>query len=288
MVDIGTNSVRLLIADDQSEDGRWVRVTGLGRGVDTSGSLSEDAMIRTVDVFEEFGSLMARNGVTHRKAIATSASRDASNREQFFDRAEKALGIRPTLVTGAEEARYAYQGAARRFTDDDPLVVTDIGGGSTEFATAEGYSSIKVGSVRLTEKILRDRPAPETQIGEAIHHVTELFSDVVLPEGAAHVGVAGSWTSLAAIALDLPVYDRRKVHCHVLTDADLDRVAKRLRLMTVEETALIPSLDPARATVILAGAVIATLVSELVGGARTIVSERDSLDGVAMELFAMA
>lgn len=284
VVDIGTNSMRLLITDGDTVTGRWVEVTGLGHGVDTTGALSDEAMERTISVFSEFGSLMDRNQVAWRRAIATSATRDASNRETFLDRAEAALGVRPEVIDGVYEGRLAFRGATSDLAVDE-YVISDIGGGSTEFVTTSGAVSIDIGSVRLTDRILHDRPPARSQLTAARTHVRDLFVDV----GARGtlVGVAGTWTSLAAIHLDLERYDPDVVHGHVMSLDGVAGMVDRLAVLTVEETAAIPALDPKRAPVILAGSVIAHSVMTAIGANTVITSERDSLDGAAMELLGL-
>ena len=286
MVDIGTNAMRLLITDGGTEDRRWVEVTGLGVGVDATGRLDDDAITRTLAVFDQYGKVMDDAGVDRRMAMATSASRDATNREQFFDKSERALGVRPTLITGAREADLAYKGATAGLEDGEGVVVSDIGGGSTEFVTGESGQSVDIGTVRLTERHLPDRPPDPWQLRAAIEHLGDLFVEIEHDHVTTHIGVAGTWTSLAAIAQDLPGYDRDRVHGYVLTNSDLDGVVERLRPLTVEETASIPCLDPKRAPVILAGAIVATVITETLGVAETVVSEHDTLDGAAMELLA--
>lgn len=288
VVDIGTNSMRLLITDGLEDEDRWVEVTGLGVGVDKTGELSDAAIERTIEVLDRFGAEMLRHGVSRTLAIATSASRDAANRDEFFDRAEQVLGVRPTLIDGDSEARFAYSGAVGDDDGDTGVVVSDIGGGSTEIVTGASSVSIDIGSVRLTERFLHDRPASVSQLADGIGHVAGLFEAVEVPEVSRHIGVAGTWTSIAAIAQDLSRYEPQRVHGYVLADDALDDVTERLRGLTIEETAAIPSLDPARAPVILAGAVIATLVSETLGTTETHISERDTLDGAAIELLALA
>ncbi len=284
VVDIGTNSMRLLITDGATETGRWVEVTGLGRGVNASGRLSPEAIGRTLPVLRRYGILMDTHGVEVRKAIATSACRDATNREEFFDLAEEALGVRPTLISGEEEARLAYEGATAGWELKPPLVVCDIGGGSTELVTADTAHSVDVGSVRLTETDLPHRPAPSEELAAARRRAAELFASLdLLPPGTL-VGVAGTWTSLAGIDLELPVYAREAVHGHRITRERLVGLVEHLATLTLEETRRIPSLDPARAPVILGGAVVAEAVMFATDVEEALVSERDTLDGVAARL----
>jgi exopolyphosphatase/guanosine-5'-triphosphate,3'-diphosphate pyrophosphatase len=181
VVDIGTNSMRLLLVDGSGDFGRWEEVTGLGRGVDATGELSESAILDSLTALARYGSLMDEVGVTKRAAVATSASRDASNREAFFDRVEQVLGVRPALISGAEEGALAYAGATRDLNLPGPTVVSDIGGGSTEFATEAGGVSVEIGSVRLTERHLPNRPASSTELTGAREKVARLFAAVEIP-----------------------------------------------------------------------------------------------------------
>ncbi len=287
IVDIGTNSMRLLITDGEAEDGRWVEITGLGQGVDATGEFSRSAMERTLDVLARYGRQMNVMDVEERYAMATSASRDASNREELFDRVEALLGVRPELISGVREGVLAFDGATCDFEVTDPVVVTDIGGGSTEFVTYDSGISIDMGSVRLTERLLPDRPPSESSLELARAHVLEEFADASPGNVATHIGVAGTWTSLAAIAGGRPAYDRSNTHGYVLVNDELDRVLHHLATLTVEETGAIPSLDPKRAPVILAGAVIASVITEVLEVGETLISEKDTLDGAAMELLGL-
>lgn len=284
VVDIGTNSMRLLITDGRSEHRRWVEVTGLGRGVDSTGRLSDEAIAASLEALVEYGRLMDVAGVARRMAMATSASRDASNREAFFDRAESALGVRPELLTGEEEGRLAFAGATYDLDLEEPIIVSDIGGGSTELVTRHSTRSIDIGSVRLTERHLSDRPPSAIDMKVSARRLREMLADFEPGQVTSHIGVAGTWTSLSAIAQDLPAYQSDRVHHSRLTrDAVVD-VTDLLSNLSLEETRSIPSLDPRRAPVILAGALIAIAVMERLGVEETIVSERDTLDGAAMEL----
>lgn len=285
VVDIGTNSMRLLITSGHSEVGRWVEVTGLGRGVDRTGRLAESSIAASIEAFTRFGSLMDSHGVDRRKAIATSASRDAENRDEFFERAAVVLGVMPTLISGEEEAAYAFEGATSGLDDRSDVVVSDIGGGSSEFVTIDSSVSVDIGSVRLTDRILTDRPASKRQIDDAVAHVCELFAGVPRTSVRA-IGIAGTWTSLGAVGLDLPRYNSEHVHGLEMGLSDLDRLVEMLAGMTLEETASIPALDPKRAPVILSGAVVASEVLRHLGMDAITVSERDTLDGVAAELLA--
>jgi len=278
--------MRLLVTDGSDEMARWVEVTGLGRGVDQTGTLSPEGIEESLAALARFGVEMDRADVEQRMAIATSASRDAANREEFFDLAESALGVRPRLITGEEEARYSYAGATAGLDAERPIVVSDIGGGSTEFVTADGGLSIDIGSVRLTERAISSRPAPAAELAAARALIADLFEDIDL-RARTVVGVAGTWTSIAAIAQDLPEYNRERVHGYRLEREELEHVVDSLAVKTVVETAAIPALDPKRAPVILAGSLVAAGVMDSLHATEVTVSEHDSLDGVAMELLAL-
>jgi exopolyphosphatase / guanosine-5'-triphosphate,3'-diphosphate pyrophosphatase len=287
VVDIGTNSMRLLVTNGTGEIGRWVEVTGLGRGVDLSGTLSAEGIEESLAALARFGAEMDRAEVEKREAVATSAARDAANREAFFDLAESALGVRPRLITGEEEARLSFAGATHQVDATPPVVVSDIGGGSTEFVTAEGEVSVDIGSVRLTERVIPTRPPPSTELEAARALVAGLFSSVDLETGTL-IGVAGTWTSLAAIAQGLPEYIRNRVHGHRMSRDALADTVESLSSMTLAETAAIPALDPNRAAVILGGALVAEGVMDVLGIGEVMISEHDSLEGVARDLLAIA
>jgi exopolyphosphatase / guanosine-5'-triphosphate,3'-diphosphate pyrophosphatase len=284
VVDIGTNSMRLLIRDEDREYGRWVEVTGLGRGVDETGRLSEEAIERTLSALRQFGVQMTALGVERRSAVATSATREAVNRSQFLAKAETALGVRPEVISGVEEGLLAFDGATSDFVVPEPILVTDIGGGSTEFVMYDTVFSVDMGSVRLTDRMSDLYPLPEEEWEKAMEMAWDAFSDVATDEFVTHIGVAGTWTSLAAIAQDLPRYEPDKVHGYALHDQELDRVVDMLCDMTLTEIAAIPSLDPKRAPVIRAGAIVAHAVMGVLWAEETIISERDTLDGLAMGL----
>jgi exopolyphosphatase / guanosine-5'-triphosphate,3'-diphosphate pyrophosphatase len=277
-VDIGTNSMRLLIVqqigDGLVELGRWQRVTALGAGVDATGLLSGEGIDRTLLALAEFGGRMMEMEVERRRAVATSASRDAGNREMFFDRAEIALGVRPELISGDEEARLAFSGATSGVPVPPPHIVVDIGGGSTEFVTVDGARSIEMGSVRLTERALGNRPPSIEELAAARGLVQESFAGINPTIGSV-LGVAGTWTSLAGIHRGDP-----EVHLSSLTAGEVSGLVERLLPLTVEQTAALPGLDPARAPVILSGAVIADGCLSALGAQQVTVSNHDLLDGV--------
>lgn len=283
VVDIGTNSMRMLITDGVDELGRWEEVTGLGRGVDATRRLSEEAMTRTVTALGKFGEIMDSREVASRAAMATSASRDASNREDFFDRAERALGTRPRLIDGALEARYAYAGATARWDGPRPWVVSDIGGGSTEFVTEDFEISIDIGSVRLTERWLESRPINEGSLRQARAEVRGMFDGVISTEVGSLLGVGGSWTEIGGMVGGA----ERDVDLAAVTTEEVSQLVQTLAGMSVEETARLPTLNPARAETILGGVVVAEAVIETLGVEIATQSISDTLDGLARELLAL-
>ncbi len=292
-VDIGTNSMRLLIAEVEDGGVQWLdrrtTVTGLGAGVDASGHLGREAMTRTIEVLAAYGAALTEADVGRARAIATSATRDAANREGFLDQAAIALGTRPEVISGEEEAALAFAGATRAVEGPPPYVVIDIGGGSTEFVFGSDVptyrTSIDIGSVRLTDRVLADRPATRDQLAAAQDLASGLLGGVDLPsEPNCVIGVAGTFTSLSAISQDLPVYDPGRVHGSSLSVTRLAELVVYLSLLSLEETAAIPSLDPARAPVILGGAVVAEEALRRCAVTELRVSEHDSLDGIALAL----
>lgn len=287
VVDIGTNSMRLLITDGVVESGRWVEVTGLGRGVDGTGCLSEEAMGRTIEVLGRFGERMTSCGVEKRYAMATSATRDATNREDFLDRAEQALGVRPEVISGGKEGILSFDGATADFLVEEPIWVSDVGGGSTEIMMYDDGFSIQMGSVRLSDRLAAGYPLSAGEYERALSMAASAVAGYDFGEVATHIGVAGTWTSLAAIAQDLPAYDPTKVHGYWLDSFELDDLVDYLCGLTLEETEAIPSLDPKRAPVIRAGAIVAHAVVSVLGVDTTLISVKDSLDGAALELLSL-
>jgi exopolyphosphatase/guanosine-5'-triphosphate,3'-diphosphate pyrophosphatase len=288
VVDIGTNSMRLLVTDGRKELHREVEVTALGAGVDRTGGLDEERVVATLDVLRHYGAIMDRLGVGRRRAVATSATRDAGDGTEFMERAARVLGVAPEVISGTEEAELSYLGATASMGTRMATVVIDIGGGSTEFVYGNGTAtlatSVEIGSIRLTERSLPSRPASETELKEARAAAAEAFQAPSLPGSPERaVGVAGSFTSLAAIALDLLAYDRDRVHGSILTIAVIRGLIDRIAVLSVDETTTeFPSLDPKRAPVILAGAILAEGALTAIAADQVTVSEHDLLDGLAL------
>ena len=287
-VDIGTNSTRLLIASG-SETGlgeieRRALVTALGRRVEGSGRLAADSIARTVSALAEYGASIRAAGVGSARAVATSASRDANNREAFFDTAQNALGFRPELISGEEEASLSFAGASLGAANPADTVVIDTGGGSTEFVADDGGVSIDIGSVRLTERCLPHHPAAPAELDAARTEAARVIACGELPFRSSAVGVAGTWTSLATMHRRLDAYDPDLVEGTTMRLDDVRQLVRWLATLTLEEKQAIPSLDPNRAPVILGGAVVAEASLEALALDHVTISEHDILDGVCLEL----
>ncbi len=291
-IDIGSNSVRLLVLDDNGVQlVRETAVTALGRGVDATGRFRDDTVAATLDVMCSYADMIADAGATRVGAVATSASRDAENGAELMDAIDEILGVAPDIIAGDREAELAFTGATARSVGESPYLVIDIGGGSTEFVYGSSepeYSiSIDLGSVRLTDRMLPDRPPTTTQLLDATSHADAEYSSVGLPGTPRTViGVAGTFTSLAAIVLGLDHYDRDVVHATTVTRSDIKELITELSLLTIEETAAIPALDPRRAPVILTGAVLVDRAMLAAGTDHIVVSEYGLLNALASSLLA--
>ncbi len=296
-IDCGTNSIRLLVTDldggRKADVHREMRVVRLGQGVDRTGELAPDALERTRAAVVDYAATCRELGAERVRMVATSATRDARNRDAFHDMVVDALGVAPEVVSGAEEAALSFDGATRGLDPaDGPFLVMDIGGGSTELVlgttSPQAALSVDVGCVRLTERHLADDPPTAPQIAAAQADVDAALARVraVVPveQASTAVGLAGSVTTVAAIALALDAYDPDRIHLSRIAAADVAAVSSRLLAMTRAERAALPVMHPGRVDVIGAGAlVLATLVDRL-GLADVVVSEADILDGIAWSL----
>jgi exopolyphosphatase/guanosine-5'-triphosphate,3'-diphosphate pyrophosphatase len=295
-IDCGTNSTRLLVAgDDGSTLERLMRITRLGQGVDATGRLADAAVERTVAVLSEYRAVLDHHGVDRVRITATSAARDAVNRDDFFAAAREAVGVTPELLGGDEEARLSFLGATAELDPGDgPFLVADIGGGSTEFAVGtsgdpDGVLSTDIGCVRLTEKfLLSDPPAPE-ELSQAFDVVRGHLDDVarVIPsvlDVRRFVGLAGTVTTMAAVELGLPAYDRDRIHHFVLTRPAAEDVFRTLATERRSQRLHNPGLEEARADVIVGGAVILVAILRYFDLGDCLVSEADILDGLILSL----
>ena len=299
-IDCGTNSTRLLVAD---KDGRTIErlltITRLGRGVDSTGRLEEDAIDRTIRALSKYRSVMDAYQVDSVRAVATSASRDASNSVEFFTKAEKVLGVAPELLTGHQEGELSFLGATHGLGNDfGKCVVVDIGGGSTEIVAGSpgnspGFAlSIDMGCVRITEKYLQHDPPLDEEVENAtreirdnIERVSTKARSAYYPEAfAGHrlIGVAGTVTAMSAIRLGLIDYQSAKIHHSILTRDDIASLASDLAGKTAFQRASEWHLETGRADVIVGGALILKAISEHLVQDDVLVSETDILDGLVI------
>jgi exopolyphosphatase / guanosine-5'-triphosphate,3'-diphosphate pyrophosphatase len=300
VVDIGTNSTRLLVAD--VEDGRVgdvlarrTEITRLGAGVDADGRLSDEAMQRVYTVLDNYRKVIDEQGATDAVAVLTSAVRDAANGVEFSDAVRERWRIEPHVLSGDDEARLTFLGATSERDPDDrtPTLVIDIGGGSTEFVIGTGremdfHVSNQAGVVRQTERHLHTDPPTDGEQAALARDAREILS-AGTPESrrraVAHaIAVAGTATSLASIAQELVPYDADKVEGYVLTRAEIRQIRERLAGMTLAERRQVRGLHPDRAPTIVAGAIILLETLELFGLDQVEVSEHDILRGAALGL----
>ncbi len=296
-VDCGTNSVRLLICRQRdgrlSEVDRRLHITRLGQGVDATGAFHPDALARTLDAMADFGTQLDALGVTRRRVVATSAARDAANSAEFFDGVRARLGVDAEIIPGQEEARLSYLGAVSALPAvAQPVLVIDIGGGSTELVfgrdgAVEHAISLDIGSVRVRERFLHSDPPTADEIAAASAHINDLLdnSGIDFAQVATWVGVGGTVTSLSALIQGLAVYDRAAVHGSTLDAGELAAFTEELLSRTVAEVAKYPTMVPGRADVICAGALICRLIGDRVE-LPLLVSEADILDGIVAGLLA--
>ncbi|HVL98320.1 MAG TPA: Ppx/GppA phosphatase family protein [Egibacteraceae bacterium] len=294
-VDVGTNSVRLLVAepgDPLTEIHRDTRITRLGAGVDANGRLDDSALARTLDCIGHYAGAWADLGATRVRIAATSAVRDAADRERFFDGAQQRSGVLPEVLTGEQEARTAFAGATCSVTGDPPFLVLDIGGGSTELILGDrapaAMVSRQLGCVRLTESHLGGNPPAPAEV-EGARAVIDGHLDAVegsLDPASARtlVGVAGTVTTLAALHLELRTYLPQRIHGTRVPYARVRALTERLVAMPSAEIAALGPVAPGREDVIVGGALILERVMARYGFADVLVSEADILDGLALEL----
>jgi len=298
-IDVGTNTVLLLVAE-RREGGvaplvERAEITRLGRGVDATGRLDPAAIAETVRVLAAYAAEARALGAVDVACVATSAARDAANGAEFFQAARQAAGLTPRIISGDEEARLVWRSAWLDFGPQaggrtagppaGPLAVLDVGGGSTELSFGDGPAprgrrSLQVGAVRLTERHVRQDPiSPATLAAlraaarDALAPLRELDGVAGLASGRL-VGVAGTVTTLAAVAQALPAYDAERVHGSTLLLAEIEHLLARLAALTVAERAALPGMEPKRADVIVAGAVVVAEAVRLLGFERLTVSDR--------------
>lgn len=307
-IDCGTNSIRLLIADVDDAGAlvdvhREMRVVRLGQGVDATGRLSEEALDRTFAAAEDYAALIAQHGAERVQFVATSATRDAENRDEFVAGIESRLGVAPRVVSGDEEAALSFAGAASVLPalGEDPVLVVDLGGGSTEFVlgNADGViagRSMDMGCVRFTERFLRSDPptAAEVDSAEATvnEYLTTMLSTVPAERAVTIIGVAGSVTTITAHALGLEAYEPEAIHGAVLPLRGVVEACTSLLEMSHDARAALPYMHSGRVDVIGAGALIWRTIVQRIPALSThaiatvTTSEHDILDGIALQTAA--
>ncbi|MFF7737992.1 exopolyphosphatase [Streptomyces sp. NPDC007984] len=303
-VDCGTNSIRLLVADADPATGelvdldRRMTIVRLGQGVDRTGRLAPEALTRTFAACREYAAIIKEHGAERLRFVATSASRDAENRDEFVRGVLDTLGVEPEVITGDQEAEFSFTGATKELAGSDhlptPYLVVDIGGGSTEFVVGDdrvrAARSVDVGCVRMTERhLVRDGVVSDPPTGERIAAMRadiEAALDlaertVPLREARTLVGLAGSVTTVSAIAQELPAYDSAAIHHSRVSHAKVREITEWLLRSTHAERAAVPSMHPGRVDVIGAGALVLLSIMERIGAEEVVVSEHDILDGIA-------
>ncbi|MEI5099514.1 Ppx/GppA phosphatase family protein [Streptomyces sp. PmtG] len=306
-IDCGTNSIRLLVADADPATGelvdldRRMRIVRLGQGVDKTGRLAPEALERTFAACREYAAVIKELGAERIRFVATSASRDAENRDAFVRGVLDILGVEPEVISGEQEAEFSFTGATKELTGRadlaTPYLVVDIGGGSTEFVVGEGRvraaRSVDVGCVRMTERhLVRDGVVTDPPTAEqlaAIRADVEAAMDLAeqtVPLREAHtlVGLAGSVTTVAGIVLGLDAYDSAAIHHARLPYERVAEVVDRLVRSTHAEREAIPVMHPGRVDVIAAGALVLLSIMERTGAREVVVSEHDILDGIGWSI----
>lgn len=295
-IDCGTNTIKLLVGDPADEAGvvRESRMVRLGQGVDQTGRLAPEALERAFAAIDDYAAIIRQAGVERIRFCATSATRDSANAADFAAGVRERLGVEPEVLSGEEEARLAFAGAVRFLAPDlaDPVLVVDIGGGSTELILGSPTSgprsawSMDIGSVRLHERrIAHDPPRPD-EVAAVVADIDAALDACPVDPGmaASVVGIAGTVTTVAAGVLGLDAYDRARIDRQELAVADVHRVAAQLVAMTVAERRALGYVHPGRADVIDAGALVLDRVLRRTHLERMTVAETDILDGIAWSL----
>ena len=296
-VDCGTNSIRLLIADITGDNFkevlRTMEIVRLGQGVDQNKAFQPDAIDRTLNAVRLFKDQIASKGVEKIRFCATSATRDATNRNLFIDGVRDILGIEVEVIPGEEEAELSFIGATKELRQSDsPFLVVDIGGGSTEFVfgseKVDFAKSVNIGCVRMSERHLNTQPPSMAQIAQAIVDI-----DIAIAQAAAVVpittaktlvAVAGTATTVAAAALELNDYDRHMIHLSRISAINVHKVAASFQAMNKDQIASLGFMHPGRVDVITAGSLVLSRIMAATGASEFVASESDILDGMAWSL----
>jgi len=302
-VDCGTNSLRLLLADidpgraELTDVIRRMEIVRLGQGVDETGQLAPEALARTMAVLRDYADVIAGSGAQAVRMVATSATRDAGNAAEFIRLVKEVLGVAPEVLTGDEEAMLSFTGATAELAagpDPGPFLVADIGGGSTEFVLGPvgrqpaHARSVNIGCVRMTERHLRGDPPANREVAAAVADIDAALDTVAaavpVREARTLIGLAGSVTTVAAIAMGLPAYDAARIHHARASAADVHAVTRGLLGQTRAERAAIGVMHPGRVDVIGGGALVLDRLMHRFGFGEVLVSEHDILDGMAWSL----
>jgi len=296
-IDCGTNSIRLLIADIDGNNFREVvrdmEIVRLGQGVDETGQFHPDAIARTLAAVDKFAAEIAKRGVEKIRFCATSATRDATNRHLFVDGVRDRLGIELEVISGDEEAALSFAGAIKDLDPSNgPFLVVDIGGGSTEFvfgtSTVEAARSVNIGCVRMTERHFASDPATAQQIELARTDIQAAIAQaaavVPITKAKTLVAVAGTATTVAAAALDLPEYDRYAIHLSRISAQQTHDAATMFATSTREQRLALGYMHPGRVDVIAAGSLVLSEIMKATGASEFVASESDILDGMAFSL----
>jgi exopolyphosphatase/guanosine-5'-triphosphate,3'-diphosphate pyrophosphatase len=296
-IDCGTNSIRLLIADVESNKLREVvrdmEIVRLGQGVDQTGEFHPDAIKRTLAAVDKFAAEIARRGVQKIRFCATSATRDATNRALFIDGVRERLGIEVEVITGAEEAELSFIGAIQELDPSSgPFLVVDIGGGSTEFVfgnnKVESAKSVNIGCVRMSERHFKDDPPTHNQIELATADIQDAIklagAEVPITQAKTLVAVAGTATTLAAAALKLDIYDRYSIHLSHISAVQVHEVFEMFKNMDRNQRIKLGYMHPGRVDVITAGSLVLSEVMKATRATEFIASETDILDGIALSI----
>jgi len=304
-VDCGTNSLRLLVADvdlgsaEMTDVARRMEIVRLGQGVDRTGRLAPEALARTIGVLRDYADVIAGTAARAVRMVATSATRDASNTADFTRQVKEVLGVAPEVLTGSEEAVLSFTGATAELAagcHSGPFLVADIGGGSTEFVLGEPGGravearSVNIGCVRMTDRHLHGNPPAGPEVAAAVADIDAALDTVAdavpVRQARTLIGLAGSVTTVAAIAMGLPGYDAARIHHSRVSAAEVHEVTHGLLAQTHAERAAIPVMHPGRVDVIGGGALVLDRIMKRFGFGEVLVSEHDILDGIAWSLAA--
>jgi exopolyphosphatase/guanosine-5'-triphosphate,3'-diphosphate pyrophosphatase len=297
VIDCGTNSIRLLIAETSGstikEVIRTMEIVRLGQGVDENKAFHPDAINRTLLAVKSFKEIIDRNNVDKIRFCATSATRDASNRNIFIDGVRDILNIQVEVIPGEEEAALSFTGATYQLDQGSgPFLVVDIGGGSTEFVFGDkkviSAKSVNIGCVRMSERHLTNQPPTMDQIASAIVDIdiaiTQAAVSVPINSAKSLIAVAGTATTVAAAALDLSKYDRDLIHLAKISADKVHKVAQMFQSMNKSEISALPYMHEGRVDVITAGSLVLSRVMAATGATEFVASETDILDGMAFSL----